>query len=365
MVDELRAAGHDVVVVNPVEVLGREADPAAYSQVAVDETRRHADAGGVDLFFAVATDDMILPAAVREIGARGIPTVNLSCEDYAEPWRIRRFASGFDLVWTTVPENAHLLRGYGANVCVMPFAANPRVFRPAGGGEEPVIGFIGTLYGARPRIFARLVQAGLPVKVFGRPPWEQYGGRAVRSPLQRAFRDLGPSLRRLALGLTSASGRLCMAGAVKRSLIEMFGRPVETRDYLRRLTYCPSPDFEALAACLSTPAINLGDILLRSTYVLRDPLLFIRLREFEAAMSGAVHLVNRKPELCAYFEEDREMLMYGDLDELIDKARFYLAPEREGARAALRRQARARALSEHTWTHRFRQIGQRLGVAFG
>jgi len=364
MIHELRAAGHEVVYLNPVTVLGRTADPASYSQVLLDETDRLLKSGPLDLFFATATDWMLEPGAVRELSRRGIPTVNLSCEDYAEPFRIRRIASCFDVSWTTVRENIPLLRSYGANVIALPFAANPGVFFPADVAEEPVIGFLGMLYGARPRNLAHLVRAGLPVRVYGRPPWEQYGERTIRAPLVRAVRDLGAAWNRLRLSLTYASGRRCVAGALKRSVVELLGRPVEMQGFLRRITYAPQPSFEEIRRCISQVAVNLGDIELRSTYVLRKPLLFIRLRDFEVPMCGGVHLVNRKPELQEYFEEDREMVFFGDLEEMADKARFLLAPEQGSLRRSIRERGRARALAEHTWRHRFNRVGSLLGLRF-
>ena len=104
-----------------------------------------------------------------------------------------------------------------------------------------------------------------------------------------------------------------------------------------------------MVRCLNEFAISLGSIELASTYVLKKPLLFIRIREFEAPMSGAVHLVNRMPELEEYFEEDQEMLFYDSVPEMIDKARFYLSPERDTLRQSIRKQARRRAEADHGW----------------
>jgi hypothetical protein len=80
MIHELQTAGHDVITINPVETLGREADAATYSQVAIEQVTQHLKQG-VDLFFAMATDDMITAAAIREISGKGIPTVNLSLQE--------------------------------------------------------------------------------------------------------------------------------------------------------------------------------------------------------------------------------------------------------------------------------------------
>ena len=66
----------------------------------------------------------------------------------------------------------------------------------------------------------------------------------------------------------------------------------------------------------------------------------------------------------AHFEEDLEILYYGSDEELVDKARHYVSNSSGADRARIRDAARARARSEHTWTHRFRSICDRLGLPF-
>jgi hypothetical protein len=58
------------------------------------------------------------------------------------------------------------------------------------------------------------------------------------------------------------------------------------------------------------------------------------------------------------------MIFFGEGAELIDKVRFWLAPERDTARAELRQAARRRAENEHTWLHRFQAVGTKLGLSF-
>jgi len=153
-------------------------------------------------------------------------------------------------------------------------------------------------------------------------------------------------------------------GAIKRSLLELVSTPPEKRSLDESIQYCEGPSFEDMGSCVSGLGISLGSIELASTYVLRRPLLFIRLREFEIPMCGGVHLVNRFPELLEYFEEDKEMLFFDTREELVDKVRFYLSPERDRTRQLIREKARERAVHEHTWMHRFQKIGEELGLDF-
>jgi len=362
--DELRKAGHEYLQLNPIELLGHTADAATYSQVMLDAMQNYHRDGGVDLFFAMATEWMVEPDAITDVGRMGIPTVNLSAEDYAEPGRVRQIASRFDISWSTVPENRALLQSWGANVVTLPFAANPHFFRPMKVKEEPVIGFAGSVYGGRLRKLAYLADAQLPLRVNGDPPWKHHGGDSIKSPLVRAFQDIPGGLKRLRDAASNPAGPKLVQGMLKRSLQEAFGNPIEKQAHIEELVFHPHVEFDKMSRLLQSSAVNLGDIELRSTFVLRDPLLFIRVREFEAPMSGGVHMVDRKPELQEYFEEDREMIFYTGAEEMIEKARFYLSPSRERLRRGIRERARARAVSDHTWTERFKCVGEPLGLKF-
>ena len=106
----------------------------------------------------------------------------------------------------------------------------------------------------------------------------------------------------------------------------------------------------------------MGSIELASTFVNKPPLLFIRFREFEAAMCGTAHVVHKCAELEEYFEPDKEMIYHEGFEELIDKGRFYLDPARDSTVQKIRENARARSLAEHTWTHRFQKMFDSLEV---
>lgn len=365
IVDELQRAGHRVSFLNPVETLGRTGSAAEYSQVLLDEARKMHAGSGIDFFFAVAQDALLLPSAVLEIRKMGIPAVHLSCDDLSHPFRIEQIASSFDINWSTVRESRARIESYGATVKVMPWGANPHVFKPVETPEDRVISFIGSPYGARGNHIAVMAEAGLPVRVYGKSTAELYQTVAkINHPIVRALSNSRETWQRTVKGLSFPEGRRILAAILLRSLKETFVKPPEKRLPDNAVEYKPSPSFDELGAALNTTALSLGSIELSSTYLFRDPLLFIRLREFEVPMCGGVHLVNRFPELCEYFEEDKEMLFYGSQEELIDKARFYLAPERDAARRAIRQQARKRAVAEHTWLHRFRAIGADLGLKF-
>ena len=50
---------------------------------------------------------------------------------------------------------------------MMPYAANPYVFKPTSVAEGNYIGFIGSVYGARVRHIENIVTGCLPIQVYG------------------------------------------------------------------------------------------------------------------------------------------------------------------------------------------------------
>jgi spore maturation protein CgeB len=87
----------------------------------------------------------------------------------------------------------------------------------------------------------------------------------------------------------------------------------------------------------------------------------LRLRDFEAPMSGALYLVEYMPELEQYYEIGKEIVCYTDKEDLLHKLRYYLAHEDEAEQ--IRRAARRRAVRDHTWKRRFEQFFAATGLS--
>jgi Flp pilus assembly protein TadD len=86
----------------------------------------------------------------------------------------------------------------------------------------------------------------------------------------------------------------------------------------------------------------------------------IKGRNFEVPGTRAFLLSGQADNLGDYFEEGKEVVTYATEDEMIEKARFYLA--NDSAREAIADAAYRRTLAEHTWHHRFDEIFARAGA---
>ncbi len=117
---------------------------------------------------------------------------------------------------------------------------------------------------------------------------------------------------------------------------------------------------EELPAIYNRAKIVLGFSSVGNTYASGDRVTQIRLRDFEAPMSGAFYLVEHMPELAEFFEIDREVVTYSSAEELVEKCRYFLTHENE--RERIRLAGQERALRDHTWQRRFTDLFGELGL---
>src|SRR5207244_8503609 len=83
-------------------------------------------------------------------------------------------------------------------------------------------------------------------------------------------------------------------------------------------------------------------------------------RPFELAMSGATIVSNPHEGIERWFEPGRELLVVGTADEAT--AAYQELLDDSGRAEELGRAARERALDEHTYLHRARQVLSLLGL---
>jgi spore maturation protein CgeB len=115
-----------------------------------------------------------------------------------------------------------------------------------------------------------------------------------------------------------------------------------------------------LVRMFSQSRLSLGFATAGDSHKSVNRLTHLRLRDFEAPMSGALYLTERQDELAEYFDIGSEVLAYTDRDDLLEQVRYYLAhPERA---ERIRRAALNRSRSCHTWQHRFDELFAALGL---
>ena len=85
----------------------------------------------------------------------------------------------------------------------------------------------------------------------------------------------------------------------------------------------------------------------------------LKMRDFDAPMSGSFYLTHDNPDLASLFERDREFATYRTADECVEIARHYL--REDAIRETIAAAGCRRAVREHTWTRRFTELFSQFG----
>ncbi len=91
-----------------------------------------------------------------------------------------------------------------------------------------------------------------------------------------------------------------------------------------------------------------------------DDVFTLKLRDFDAPMSGALYLTHRGPDLARLYQEGAEIACYATPEEAARKIHHYLAHPVE--LAAVAAAGHAKALARDTWTARLQSTLQLLGL---
>lgn len=86
----------------------------------------------------------------------------------------------------------------------------------------------------------------------------------------------------------------------------------------------------------------------------------LKLRDFDAPMSGSFYITHRHPPLQSLFTEGQHVEYYGDIDELIYKLRFYL--DNDESRQKIATNAHLHASKFHTWDLRLQNLFMSTGL---
>jgi spore maturation protein CgeB len=297
----------------------------------------------VDLFFSYFYDACVLPEAIDEIRSLGITTVNWYCNGSYQLALVSKISPHYD--WCLVPEKFRLpdYVAMGANPLYCQEAANPNIYVPYDLPKEFDVTFVGQAYGDRPSYIKHLVENNINIKVWGQG-WQNYSfkgksaycGRNLMNPQlwQRAFKVLFQQKRNPEVEFSKIMLPEKILGGIlnDQEMIQMYSRS----------------------------KINLGFSTCGETHKSQQRIVQIRLRDFEVPMSGGFYIVEYMKELEEFFKINQEVVCYTDVDDLLDKIKYYLSHEDERERIRIAGMQRAR--QEHTWHKRFEMIFKQIGL---
>jgi spore maturation protein CgeB len=307
-------------------------------------------AGRVDLFFGYFYSSVVYPGTIDAIRRSGVPTVNFSCNNVHQFDLVRDIAAHFDAC--IVPERAALsdFLSVGAKPLRIQLAANPRIYHPYPEPRRYDVTFVGQRYADRAEFLDVLHDNGVDVRAWGAgwAPAKRLDVAHARAALALIEDERLDGVQRLLKRRLARSSHVSASAASSAVPAEpkAYGAPrLLQRDLIRTF---------------SQSRLSLGFATAGDSHRATKRLTHLRLREFEAPMSGALYLTEDQPELAEYFDPGKEVLTYTDRFDLLDKARFYLAHQETAER--VRRAGWLRAQSEHTWQHRFTELFAALGL---
>jgi spore maturation protein CgeB len=345
--------GHEVTLFSTKEgILAHQRKDAGlrqrFSQDLLNSFHKEYSHCPYDLFFSYFMDGMIEVDVIDEIRKMGVPTCNFSCNNAHQFHLVKRISPHFDYNLHSEKDARSKFLGIDANPLWWPMASNPMYFKPVDVPRTIEASFVGANYALRARYVTYLLENGIDVHVYG-PGWLWGTTSAWRSNVKRI--------------------KYLFLSAVARSIHSQYAASAQLadHDYRRRLAKSfPSNvhstvSDEELITLYSSSHISLGFLEVHDRH---DPSRSVKqhlhLREFEAPMSGALYCTNYSDELAEMFEPDKEVLVYHNQYELLEKVRFYLKHPEQAKK--VRQAGRQRALAEHTYHARYRSLFKEIGL---
>jgi spore maturation protein CgeB len=302
------------------------------------------------------TDGKVIDA-IRDLGIR---CVNFGCNNLHQFHIVKPLIGHYDYHWVTERDAVKMFTDAGGAAVRVQQGANPKHYFPVKVERKYDMTFTGSCYGDRIDIFSKIARAGLDFHVFG-----------FRWRDKRSFhRVIGEQLvpwrvfhKYQGVGLENGKEELTRQCLETEHLVRRLGGLGYERfpgmvPAFSPLLH-PSIPFQDMVRLFSESKISMGFSACGSPSDMRKGrLVQVKLRDFEAPMSGALLFTEYQEELKEFFEIGKEIVCYHDGEDLIEKAKHFLSEPEEAER--IRVAARARSLRDHTWKKRFEELFTKL-----
>jgi spore maturation protein CgeB len=337
---------------------GRRSERSSKNEALLRTARDLLQTRGLDLIFCYVYDDFLTVQNARQLARLGVPMVNLNVDMVNQWYRQLRTARFFSRILCAQKANMASLALYGARVLYFPMAARLPDEADEGSSDfvpDAPVTFLGTPMPGRVRLLAELERTGVPLAVYGKLWMENRHARPLRSfekTVFDIFHYAWPRLRCEGLAGVKNVLRDRVPGNRKRS-----GTRVE--DLSKNVKHGFLPD-DAVASLFRRSAINLGFNRMSGDDPDVPGINQVKLRDFEVPLAGGFYLVEEAPDYAELFVPGKEVETWRTPAELVDKIRYYLSHEDE--RRAIAEAGRRRAMTDHTWRHRFEMLFDELNL---
>lgn len=348
LIDELIRNDHEVFTFNPLDY--RTIEEA--NEIVVNKIK---DIGEVDLFLACDDQDTIYKETVEKISKMGIPTCLICWDNLELPYKQKKIAPVFDLVWLTSWETQYLFEKWGCKkIIFQTYAANPFTYTANDSAAQiNSVGFIGSPYGSRTNKINDLLANGVNCSLYSNALFNKGYNTSLGGTKKIDIADI---LIKASRYMRFPIGRKVFYS----TLLNKFKSKSSLNTDSEFVSLNHSVSHKEMCHLYSALALSMNISELRDTYVLKQPIPKIHLRTFEIPMCGGLQFTSYNDEIAQYFEDNKEIVLYHSKEEMIDKAKFYLDEKNTSLVLEMKKAARKRAENEHTWMNRFNKIFNEL-----
>lgn len=317
-----------------------------FSQYLLDIFKKEHKKKPFDLFFSYLIDKEVNKSCIEEINKLGVITTNFSCNNIHQFYLIENIAPYFQFNLHSEKHAAEKFRAIGAKTIWFQMAANPTYYHPLGIDRTMDVSFIGGAYANRPYYIYNLLENGIDAHVFG-PGWRK---TERLSNLRRLKRELIRS-RDVVKSIFTFNPQ--MRAEISSQIADMDFKDNLLAKYISNFHF-PINDEEMITKYNETK-ISLGFLEVYDNHGhSQKTMQHLHLREFEAPMCGTLYFTNYSDELAEHYEPDREVIIYRNEHELLDKVKYYLGHPQEAEK--VRQAGYKRALMCHTYQKRFAEL---------
>lgn len=346
--------GHDVFLLSAVEGMDAMLKSSSYlrdkfSDKLITVFKREHKRQGFNCFFSYFYDGMIHSSVLDEISEMGVITFNFSCNNTHQFDLVKNISPHFDINLHSEKYCSHKFKSIGANPYWWPMASNPNHYYPIDLKREIDLSFVGANFPPRSKYMKYLFDNDIDVQIFG-SGWHYYQSSSkIRSIIKQYIRWIKSNF--------SISFDLRLREKAELEYVRITNEINKQSPYS---IHSILSDHD-LISLYSRSKICLGIL---EVYDNHNPSLklqkHLHLREFEAPMCGALYCTGFSDEIAEMFEPGKEILTYSSYPEMVEIIKYYLLHDTEAN--AIRKAGYKRALSDHTYHIRFKQLFESIGL---
>ena len=276
-----------------------------------------------DLCFFFLFGDEIKKQTIKKITRENkTTTFNWFADDHFRFCNFSKYyAPLFNWVSTTDSQAIKKYNKIGyKNAIKTQWACNQFLYKPSNIEKIYDVSFIGQPHSDRRKVVDKIKKAGINIKCWGNG-WEN--GRVSQDEMIKIF-----SQSKINLNLTKSSGNINL-----KALASIFLKK-ELNNSLK----------------IVSPKYWLGNF----QFILNKKREQIKGRNFEIPGCKGFLLTSGADNLTDYYEDGKEIVIYKDINDMIDKIKYYLEHNEE--REAIAKAGYERTLQEHTYEKRFNEI---------